>query len=100
MQRAYPSDKRDVILQKTPYYFDVSVWELFWWALQGAKLCFLAPNAERNPLAIVQVIKKHRVSVIHFVPSILNVFLEYLEGKTAEIVKSDLGSVRRVFASG
>jgi len=40
MQRAYPIDEGDVILQKTPYYFDVSVWELFWWAIQGATLCF------------------------------------------------------------
>ena len=71
----------DVILQKTPYYFDVSVWELFWWALQGATLCFLMPGGERNPLAIVETIEKHRVSVMHFVPSMLNVFLEYLAGK-------------------
>lgn len=98
MQRAYPIDERDVILQKTPYYFDVSVWELFWWALQGAKLCFLMPGGERNPLAIVESIKRHHVSVMHFVPSMLNVFLEYLDGKTAAV--SSLASVRQVFASG
>ncbi len=99
MQQAYPIDKSDVILQKTPYYFDVSVWELFWWALQGARLCFLMPGGERNPLAIVETIKKHHASVMHFVPSMLNVFLEYLDGKTASVLGS-LGSVRRVFASG
>src|SRR5882762_1836143 len=99
MQQAYPIDKSDVILQKTPYYFDVSVWELFWWALQGARLCFLMPGGERNPLAIVETIKKHHVSVMHFVPSMLNVFLEYLDGKSASVLGS-LGSVRRVFASG
>ena len=81
MQHAYPIGKGDVILQKTPYYFDVSVWELFWWALQGATLCFLIPGGERNPLAIVDTIKRHHVSVMHFVPSMLNVFLEYLDGK-------------------
>src|SRR6266853_7201 len=99
MQQAYPIDESDVILQKTPYYFDVSVWELFWWALQGAKLCFLMPGGERNPLAIVETIKKHHVSVMHFVPSMLNVFLEYLDGKGASVLRS-LASVRRVFASG
>ena len=72
MQQAYPIDESDVILQKTPYSFDVSVWELFWWALQGAKLCFLMPVGERHPLAIVETIKKHHVSVMHFVPSMLN----------------------------
>jgi len=99
MQHAYPIDERDVILQKTPYSFDVSVWELFWWALQGAKLCFLTPGGERNPLAIVETIQKHHVSVMHFVPSMLNVFLECLDGKSASVLGS-LASVRRVFASG
>ncbi len=46
MQQAYPIDEGDVILQKTPYYFDVSVWELFWWALTGAKT--LLPDAGRG----------------------------------------------------
>jgi amino acid adenylation domain-containing protein len=99
MQQAYRIDESDVILQKTPYYFDVSVWELFWWALQGARLCFLMPGGERIPLAIVQTIKKHQVSVMHFVPSMLNVFLEYLDGKDAGVLRG-LASVRRVFASG
>ena len=67
MQQAYPIDERDVVLQKTPYYFDVSVWELFWWALTGAKLCFLMPGGERYPLAIAETIKKHDVTVLHFV---------------------------------
>ena len=99
MQHAYPIDRGDVILQKTPYSFDVSVWELFWWALQGATLCFLMPGGERNPLAIVEAIRKHHVSVMHFVPSMLNVFLEYLDGKAAAVLRS-LASVRQVFASG
>jgi D-alanine--poly(phosphoribitol) ligase subunit 1 len=99
MQRTYPLVKEDVILQKTPFYFDVSVWELFWWALYGARVCLLRPGGERNPLAIVEAIEKHRVSVMHFVPSMLNVFLEYLAGRRpAE--SSRVESVRRVFASG
>src|SRR5688572_25319041 len=81
MQAAYPIGPGDVILQKTPYAFDVSVWELFWWALAGATLAFLVPGGERNPLAIVEAVRRHRVSVMHFVPSMLNVFLEYLDAK-------------------
>ena len=99
MQRAYPIGADDVILQKTPYYFDVSVWELFWWALEGAQLCFLAPGAERNPNAILSTIRKNSVSVLHFVPSMLSVFLEYLESK-GDATASSLASVRHVFASG
>jgi D-alanine--poly(phosphoribitol) ligase subunit 1 len=100
MQQTYPLGERDVILQKTPYFFDVSVWELFWALLNGAGLCFLMWGGEKNPLAIMQTVKRHRVSVMHFVPSMLNVFLQYLDGKSASVVEGDLGSVRRVFASG
>jgi len=99
MQDAYQIGENDVILQKTPYYFDVSVWELFWWAMQGTRLCFLMPGGERNPLAIVETVRKHQVSVMHFVPSMLNVFLEYLDGK-ADSVARGLSSVRLVFVSG
>jgi D-alanine--poly(phosphoribitol) ligase subunit 1 len=99
MQYAYPIGKDDVILQKTPYYFDVSVWEIFWWALQGAKLCFLMPAGEGIPMVIIEAIRKHRVTVLHFVPSMLNVFLEYLDGKDDRVLDG-LASVRRVFVSG
>jgi amino acid adenylation domain-containing protein len=99
MQSAYPIGPGDVLLQKTPYYFDVSVWELFWWGLYGAGLSFLAPGAEKIPMEIVEAIRKNRVGMIHFVPSMLSVFLEYLEGKDEKILQG-LSSVRRVFASG
>lgn len=99
MQSRYPIGPEDVILQKTPYYFDVSVWELFWWALSGSQVCFLAPGAEKSPVAIVDTIRKHRVSVMHFVPAMLNVFLDYLEARDGKVVQA-LSSVRQVFASG
>jgi len=99
MQSAYPIDNRDVLLQKTSFCFDVSVWELFWWAIEGAALCMLMPRGEKIPLALVETIKKHKVTVLHFVPSMLNVFLDYLDGKQDK-VKTALSSLRYVFASG
>lgn len=97
MQAAYPVTCNDVILQKTPYTFDVSVWELFWWGLQGAAVCLPLPNHEKNPVTIVRDIEKNRVSVLHFVPSMFNVFLEYVK-----LLKdiSPLSSMRMVFTSG
>ena len=99
MQRAYPIGRGDVILQKTPYCFDVSVWELFWWALEGATLCLLMPRGEAIPQAIVEAVKRHRVNVMHFVPSMLNVFLEYLDSKPGQVSEA-LVSLRHIFASG
>jgi amino acid adenylation domain-containing protein len=99
MQHQYPIGPGDVLLQKTPYYFDVSVWELFWWALQGAAVCMLMPGGEKMPLAILETVRKHKVSVMHFVPSMLNVFLEYVEGK-GEPARKSLATLRQVFCSG
>jgi D-alanine--poly(phosphoribitol) ligase subunit 1 len=97
-QQAYPIGDDDVVLQKTPFYFDVSVWELFWWALQGAQLCLLMPGGERMPQAIIETVRKHHVTILHFVPSMLNVFLDYL-GRDTGIVRN-LASIRRLFSSG
>jgi amino acid adenylation domain-containing protein len=99
MQRRYPIGAGDTILQKTPYHFDVSVWELFWWALAGARVAFLAPGGERFPLAIVDAIRRHGVTTLHFVPSMLSVFLEYLDGRP-HAVDGAMRTVRQVFASG
>jgi D-alanine--poly(phosphoribitol) ligase subunit 1 len=99
MQTAYPIGPEDVILQKTPYYFDVSVWEFFWWTMTGSKLCFVRPGGEKIPMVLVDSIRRHHVTVLHFVPSVLNVFLEYLDGRDAATL-AGLGSLRRVFASG
>jgi amino acid adenylation domain-containing protein len=99
MQSAYPIGPDDVLLQKTPYYFDVSVWELFWWAMTGAKLCFLRPGGEKFPMVLLDTIRREHVSVLHFVPSMLNVFLEYLAGRDTAAL-GGTASLRHVFASG
>jgi surfactin family lipopeptide synthetase A len=99
MQNAYAIDSRDVLLQKTSFCFDVSVWEFFWWALEGATLCLLKPRGEKIPQMLLETIRRHRISVLHFVPSMLNVFLEYLDGRS-DMVAANLSSLRQVFASG
>jgi len=97
MQKEYRLDTNDTLVQKTPYTFDVSVWEIFWWAITGARLCLLPPGGEKDPGIITEAIVKNRITVIHFVPSMLNVFLDYLREN------GDLNamiSLRRVIASG
>jgi amino acid adenylation domain-containing protein len=97
MQSAYPIAPADVILQKTPISFDVSVWELFWWAFVGARVCLLEPGGHREPDQIIQAVQRHQVTTMHFVPSMLAAFLDYVEDAEAG---EDLSSLRRVFASG
>ncbi|WJM11231.1 amino acid adenylation domain-containing protein [Paenibacillus sp. PK1-4R] len=97
MQHRYPIGEQDVILQKTPITFDVSVWELFWWGMTGARVCLLPPQGEKDPVILAETIERHGVTVMHFVPSMLSVFLEQAGDA---FNREQLGSLRRVFASG
>ncbi|RED86532.1 non-ribosomal peptide synthetase [Cohnella phaseoli] len=98
MHRSYPIDAEDVILQKTPYTFDVSVWELFWGATKGTTLHLLAADGEKDPKQIAEAIGRHRVTTLHFVPSMLQIFLLHLEQHPEDVAK--LAGLRQVFASG
>lgn len=97
MQKMYPISPKDTILQKTPYTFDVSVWELFWWSFTGAKVCFLEPGGEKYPESIISAVERYNITTMHFVPSMLNIFMQYVEGINEEY---RLKSLRQVFASG
>lgn len=97
MQEAYPIDCNDVIIQKTPITFDVSVWELIWWGFRGASVFLPFTNHEKDPRALIKDIEKFKISVIHFVPSMFNLFLEYLN-LSGDI--SLLSTLRLLFTSG
>jgi amino acid adenylation domain-containing protein len=93
MQDAYGLTAADCVLQKTPYSFDVSVWEFFWPLLTGARLVVARPGGHREPKYLAALIAEEQVTTTHFVPSMLQAFLgeEYLEG---------CRSLRRVICSG
>ncbi|WP_422404062.1 amino acid adenylation domain-containing protein, partial [Pseudomonas sp. GZD-209] len=76
MQQAYGLDGSDTVLQKTPFSFDVSVWEFFWPLMTGARLAVAGPGDHRDPSRLVELINAHRVTTLHFVPSMLQVFLQ------------------------
>lgn len=75
MQDAYPLNVNDVVLQKTPYSFDVSVWEFFWPLFTGARLVIAKPEGHKDPDYLCQLIQAQRVTTLHFVPSMLGLFL-------------------------
>jgi amino acid adenylation domain-containing protein len=77
----------DRVLQKTPFTFDVSVWEFFSPLIAGARLVLAKPDGHRDPLYIADLIERAEISVVHFVPSMLRVFLDATEGKTFATVK-------------
>ncbi|WP_431041735.1 amino acid adenylation domain-containing protein [Streptomyces sp. P1-3] len=82
------------VLQKTPFGFDVSVWEFFWPLIEGGVLVVARPGGHRDPAYVAEVIAAERVSTVHFVPSMLEAFL----GDPAAAGAS--GSLRRVVCSG
>lgn len=97
MQEEFPLNLDDVVLQKTPYTFDVSVWELFGWYVSGSSLHFLVPGGEKEPVTIVENIYKENVTIIHFVPSMLTLFLEYMDNVGS---MDHIKSLRRFNCSG
>ncbi|MEV6237842.1 amino acid adenylation domain-containing protein [Lentzea sp. NPDC051838] len=94
MQRAYPLSPQDVILHKTPFTFDVSVWEIFWWSIPGASVATLPNGDERDPARIADRIAESGATTMHFVPTMLHAFLTYHSHA------KQLSSLRTVFASG
>ncbi|MBJ6760929.1 amino acid adenylation domain-containing protein [Myxococcaceae bacterium JPH2] len=76
MQNEYRLGSEDVVLQKTPFSFDVSVWEFFWPLMVGARLVVARPGGHQEPTYLTRIIEEARVTTLHFVPSMLQVFLE------------------------
>ncbi|AMB83791.1 hypothetical protein AWM79_00065 [Pseudomonas agarici] len=93
MQQAYGLDATDSVLQKTPFGFDVSVWEFFWPLMTGARLIVAAPGDHRDPARLVALINARRVTTLHFVPSMLQVFLQHPG-------VAGCGGLRRIICSG
>ncbi|WP_199335631.1 non-ribosomal peptide synthetase [Nostoc sp. FACHB-110] len=93
MQQAYQLTTEDCILQKTPFSFDVSVWEFFWPLLTGARLVLAKPGGHKDSAYLVNLIQQQQVTTLHFVPSMLQAFVE------EETVKN-CTSLKRVICSG
>ncbi|MFI0789783.1 non-ribosomal peptide synthetase [Streptomyces lydicus] len=94
MRRAYPLGPHDVVLQKTPNTFDVSGWEIFLPLITGARCQYLAEGGQRDPRELSDAIRRHRVTVCHFVPSMLAEFL------ADHALARSCFSLRMVFCSG
>eukprot|EP01127_Copromyxa_protea_P010003 TRINITY_DN2405_c0_g1_i3.p1 TRINITY_DN2405_c0_g1~~TRINITY_DN2405_c0_g1_i3.p1 ORF type:complete len:4081 (-),score=672.67 TRINITY_DN2405_c0_g1_i3:3059-15301(-) len=97
MQDEFKLDPTDVVLQKTPFTFDVSVWEFFWPLIIGASLLVAPPESHKDPFELLRMIEKKKVSVCHFVPSMLSAFISILDQKNS---KRQLHSLKKVFVSG
>ena len=93
MQERLGLHSDDTVLQKTPYGFDVSVWEFFWPLIVGARLHLADPEGHRDPRYLAECIRAQRVTTIHFVPSMLALFLE-------EPLSAECHSLRHVVSSG
>ena len=93
MQHAYALGASDTVLQKTPFSFDESVWEFFWPLLSGARLVVAAPGDHRDPTKLVELIMREGVTTLHFVPSMLQAFLQ--DGQVGACT-----SVERIICSG
>ncbi|TQM31121.1 non-ribosomal peptide synthetase [Nocardia bhagyanarayanae] len=93
MQREYPLSAQDSVLHKTPATFDVSVWELFWPLVAGARVVVAEPDGHLDAGYLAETIVENEVTVVHFVPSMLRIFL-------ADMRARQCTGLRRVITSG
>ena len=93
MQATYRLDETDVLMQKAPISFDVSVWECFWPLITGSQLLLAGPGEHRDPHRIAQLVEQFGVTTLHFVPPLLSLFID--EPLSARCI-----SLRRVFSGG
>ncbi|MEF9386894.1 non-ribosomal peptide synthase/polyketide synthase [Ralstonia solanacearum species complex bacterium KE056] len=92
-QQTYRLDASDRVLQKTPFGFDVSVWELFWPLLAGARLVMARPEGHKDPAYLAATIEQAGITTLHFVPSMLQLFLDQVEAGRCQ-------GLRRILCSG
>ena len=76
MQNVFLLKQSDCVMQKTPFSFDVSVWEFFWPLLNGSRLVLIKPDGQRDCIYLANLISENKISIIHFVPSMLRIFLD------------------------
>ncbi|MDQ0653232.1 non-ribosomal peptide synthetase [Pseudomonas cedrina] len=93
MQATYQLNETDVLLQKAPISFDVSVWECFWPLITGCRLVLAGPGEHRDPHCIAQLVQQHGVTTLHFVPPLLQLFID-------EPLAAECTSLRRLFSGG
>lgn len=93
MHDQYRLDISERVLQKTPFDFDVSVWEFFWPLMTGATLVMAEPEIHKDAEALANLIDREKIAILHFVPSMLDLFL-------AAEVSSKCSSLKKVFTSG
>ncbi|MDY4300243.1 non-ribosomal peptide synthetase [Pseudomonas salmasensis] len=93
MQATYQLNDTDVLMQKAPISFDVSVWECFWPLITGCRLVLAGPGEHRDPHRIAQLVQEHGVTTLHFVPPLLQLFID-------EPLVAECTSLRRLFSGG
>ncbi|GAB3021318.1 hypothetical protein GCM10027051_28220 [Niabella terrae] len=92
-QQYYRLQSSDIVLQKTTYCFDVSVWELIWPLMAGARLVMLKPEGQKDNQYLKEVIESRGITMLHFVPSMLGSFLHTIQ-------QGDCPGVQKVLCSG
>ncbi len=93
IQKERPLMASDRVMQKTPFTFDVSVWEFFWPLISGAILVIARPEGHRDPVYLQELIVEQQITTLHFAPAMLNVFLDFPGAQKCTCV-------RQVFCSG
>lgn len=93
MHQTYGMNNADAVIQKTPFSFDVSVWEFLWPSFQAGRMVIAKPTGHNDPIYLAKLIRNSYATKIHFVPTMLKVFLD-------EVDDLEGSPLRQLFCSG
>jgi len=97
IQKTYPLSQGDIVMLKSPYTFDGSVWELFGWIIMGGTLFITEPGEEKDPEKLIEIIDKFKIAFLFFVPTMLGSFLDFFSASGKEY---SLNSLKWVSVGG
>ena len=89
--------EEDIIAFKTSISFTDSIWEIFWPLINGATIFIISSNDEKDPRKLYECMRNNKVTYTQFVPSMMKLFLEYIEHRS---IKDPLPDLKWVFNGG
>ncbi|MSE04201.1 AMP-binding protein, partial [Bacillus velezensis] len=75
----FPLTEEDIIVLKSSFSFDASIWQLFWWTMSGASVYLLPAGWEKDPVQMIEAFSSEKVTTAHFIPAMVNSFLDAME---------------------
>jgi non-ribosomal peptide synthetase component F len=95
--RYYPISEKDSFLYIASAGFDISVWEMLFSLFVGASVVIAEEDQAKDILSISSLIQTHKITTLHFVPSLLNLFINSRRREKMSVIETNYNRRRVPF---